>query len=112
MPMGVVTQKQTLRAAAHSRSVICVSLRTAASAEAPAPLMPLNERLVEACGARDGERAAMSKGAGTKGVLWGGGGPQGGNLRLLEAGSERGGALVSDIVQIDTANKGQSVDGG
>ena len=45
-------------------------------------------------------------GADTKGILWGGGAPQGRNLRLLEDGSERGGALVSDLVVADTAQHG------
>ena len=36
----------------------------------------------------------------------GGGLPQGGDLRLLEDGSERRGALVADLVVADTAQHG------
>ena len=43
-----------------------------------------------------------------KRTLSGGGALQGGDLRLLEDSSERGGALVSDLVETETANKGQS----
>ena len=46
-----------------------------------------------------------------KRTLLGGGAPQGGNLCLLEDGSERGGALVSDLVAADTAGEERSVDG-
>jgi len=42
--------KANTRAAAHSRLVICVSLSTAASAEAPSSPMPLLERLQEGMG--------------------------------------------------------------
>jgi hypothetical protein len=42
--MGIDTKANT-RAAAHSRLVICVSLRMAASAEAPSAPMSLNPRL-------------------------------------------------------------------
>ena len=51
-------------------------------------------------------RAGVSRGADTKGILLGGGAPQGGYLCLLEDGSERGGALVSDVVAPDTARDG------
>ena len=44
-------------------------------------------------------------------TLSGGGAPQGGNLRLLEDGSECGGALDSDVVFIKTAGEGRSKDG-
>ena len=37
---------------------------------------------------------------------WGDGPPQVGDLRLLEDGSERGGALVSDRVVSETASEG------
>ena len=40
-------------------------------------------------------------------TLWGGGLLQGGDLRLLEHGSERGGALGSDVVAPNTASEGQ-----
>ena len=51
-------------------------------------------------------------GVDTRAILWGGCALQGGNVRLLEDGSERGGALGSDLVESETANKGQSEDGG
>ena len=41
----------------------------------------------------------------------GGGAPQGGDLRLLEDGGERGGALVSDPVVRNTASEGQDGNG-
>ena len=44
-------------------------------------------------------------------TLSGGGAPQGGNLRLLEDGSEYGGALDSDVVFTETAGEGRSKDG-
>ena len=37
--------------------------------------------------------------------------PQGGDLRLLEDGSESGGALVSDVVASNTASEGQDGNG-
>jgi len=46
-----------------------------------------------------------------KRTLWGCGLPQGGDLRLLEDGSESGGALVSDAVIPDTASEGQDGNG-
>ena len=39
-------------------------------------------------------------------TLWGGGALQMDDLRLLEDGSECGGALVSDAVGVETASKG------
>ena len=39
---------------------------------------------------------------------WGSGALQGGDLRLLEDGCERGGALSSNIAPAETANEGQS----
>ena len=42
----------------------------------------------------------------------GGGALQVGDLRLLEDGSERGGALGSDLVPTETANEGRSGNGG
>ena len=44
-------------------------------------------------------------------TLSGGGAPQRGNLRLLEDGSECGGALESDVVFTETAGEGRSEDG-
>ena len=50
---------------------------------------------------------AVSMGADTKAnTLRGGGLPEGGDLRLLEDGSERGGALVSNVVAFDTVSEG------
>jgi hypothetical protein len=46
-----------------------------------------------------------------KQTLWGGGAPQVGDLRLLEDGGERGGALVSDRVVSETASEGWGGDG-
>jgi hypothetical protein len=46
-----------------------------------------------------------------KQTLWGGGAPQLGDLRLLEDGGERGGALVSDLVASETASEGWDGDG-
>ena len=44
-------------------------------------------------------------------TLWGGGALQLGDLRLLEAGSERSGALGSDVVASETASEGWGGDG-
>ena len=41
-------------------------------------------------------------------TLWGGGAPQVGDLCLVEDDSERGGALGSDLVALETASKGQA----
>ena len=43
-----------------------------------------------------------------KRTLSGGGALQGGDLRLLEDSSKRGGALVSDVVETETANRWES----
>ena len=43
-----------------------------------------------------------------KQTLWGGGAPQVSDNRLLEDGSERGGALVSDMVVVETAGEERS----
>ena len=52
----------------------------------------------------------MSGGADTK-ANWGGGALELDDLRLLEDGSERGGALVSDVVASETVGEGRSEDG-
>ena len=50
----------------------------------------------------------MSKGADMISNSMGGGGAlEVGDLRLLEDGGECGGAFVSDVVQVETASKGQ-----
>ena len=46
-----------------------------------------------------------------KRTLWGGGLPQFGDLRLLEDGSERGGAVGSDVVARETVNERRNEDG-
>ena len=53
----------------------------------------------------------MSAGAGRKANTRGGGALELGDLRLLEDGSERGGALVSDVVAVETAREGQDGNG-
>ena len=51
-------------------------------------------------------------GADTKAnTLWGDGALEVGDLCLLEDGSERGGALVSDVVANETVGEGRSEDG-
>ena len=57
-----------------------------------------------------GERASLSAGADTTANTRGGA-LQMGDLRLLEDGSERGGALVSDGVVVETAGQERSKDG-
>jgi hypothetical protein len=49
----------------------------------------------------------VSTGADTKANTRGGGALEVGDLRLLEDGRERGGALLSDVVVRDTASEGQ-----
>ena len=46
-----------------------------------------------------------------KQTRWGGGAPQLGDLRFLEDGGERRGALVSDAVPLQTASEGWGRDG-
>ena len=55
----------------------------------------------------------MSANADTKtNTLWGGNGaPEVVDLRLLEDGGERGGALDSDVVATETVGEGRSEDG-
>jgi len=62
----------------------------------------------EQCG--DGERSGVSTGIDTN-KHSGGGAPQVGDLRLLEDGGERSGALGSDFVVPETADEGRSGDG-
>ena len=49
----------------------------------------------------------MSTGADKKATFWGGGALEVGDLRLLEDGSERSDALVSDAVVSETTSEGQ-----
>ena len=90
--------------------VIFVSLRMAASAEAPSGPMPLPDRLRARGRMGNGERVGVSMGADTKANTWGA--LQAGNLRLLEVGGERRGALDSDIILPKTASEGRSGNGG
>ena len=62
------TKSEHYRAAAHSSSEILVSLRTAASAEAPLSPMRLPRRL-QARGGGEAVRESVSSGADTKGIL-------------------------------------------
>ena len=55
----------------------------------------------------DGERVGVSMGTGTKCEHTGGGALQIGDLRLLEDGGERSGALSSDSVASETVSEGQ-----
>jgi len=54
----------------------------------------------------DGERSGVSRGADAKANTQGCNALEPGDLRLLEDGSERRGALVSDVVEFETASKG------
>ena len=54
-----------------------------------------------------GKRASVSRGADKKATFWGGGALEVGDLRLLEDGSERSDALVSDAVVSETTSEGQ-----
>ena len=53
------------------------------------------------------ERASLSAALTQKRTLLGGGAPEVGDLRHLEDGRECGGALVSDLVAVESASKGQ-----
>ena len=61
----------------------------------------------------DGERVGVSMGADSarKRTLWGSSALEMGDHRLLEDGSERGGALVSDVVVEETVSEGWDRDG-
>jgi len=66
-----------------------------------------SEPVSEEQGEKRCERVGVSKGADTRAnTASGGGAPQVGDLRLLEDGGERGGALVSDYVPPQTASGG------
>ena len=103
--MGIDTNANT-RAAAHRRLVIFVSLRMAASAEAPFSPISFHPRLrarggTEMVGGQVCQRALTRER-----TLWGGA-LEVGDLRILEDGGECSGALVSDVVASDTASEGQ-----
>ena len=95
------------------RLVICVSLRTAASAEAPLGPILFQERLPGGWAGAVSERAGACQWALTHNrTLWGGGALQLLDLRLLEDCGERGGALGSDVVVRDAVSEGQNGNGG
>ena len=82
---------------------IIVSLRMAASAEAPLFPMPLFP-ILQSMGKVGAVREQVCQWALTrKQTLWGGGALEVGDLCLLEHSSERGGSLVSDVVSAETA---------
>ena len=102
---GADMKANTSGAVAHSRLVIFVSLRMAASAVAPWALMLLPPRL-RARG-RMGTVRACQWALTQKQTLRGGGALEVGDLRLIEDGSKRSDALVSDAVASETVSKGQ-----
>ena len=90
-------------------SVIFVSLRMAASVEAPSSPMLLFPRLRARGRVGNGERIGVSMGADRGSQTLGGSGSlEFGDRRLLEDGGERRGALEPDPVPIETASEGQS----
>ena len=96
-------KKANARAAAHLRFVICVSLRMAASAEAPLSPIALPERLQRVGEVGRTREQACQRALTQKRTLRGGGALEIGDLRLLENSSECGGALGPDVVPIETA---------
>ena len=88
------------------RFVICVSLRMAASAEAPLSPIALPERLQRVGKVGRAREQACQRALTEKRTLRGGGALQVLDLRLFEDGSERGGTLESDAVAIETASDG------
>ena len=99
-------KKANARAAAHLRFVICVSLRMAASAEAPLSPIALSQRLQRVGEVGRAREQACQRALTEKRTLSGGGALEVGDHRLLEDGCERGGALVSDLVVPNTAKHG------
>ena len=59
----------------------------------------------------DGERVGVSTGADTKANTRRGGALELGDSRLFEDGSERGGALIFDVVLLETVNERRDEDG-
>ena len=92
------------------RSVIFVSLRMAASAVAPWAAIWLLLRLQARGRMGDGERASQ-RALTQKRTVWGGGTLQIGDLRLVEDGSQRSGALGSDVVASETVSEGHDGNG-
>ena len=86
------------------RSIFSVGLVPLSPSASAAP--PLGPRLFIAilpARERQCQRALTQKQ-----TLWGGGAPQVGDLRLLEDGGERGGALGPDLVKSQTVSEEQS----
>ena len=77
----------------------------------PLSPMPLPLRLQSTGEVRMVRKQSCQGALTQKRTLWGGGAPQVGDLRLLEDGGERGGALVSDRVAFETASERWSGDG-
>ena len=97
---------ETAVVVAYPRVVICVSLRTAARAEAPSSPMSLPP-ILQARDRMGTVREYVCQWALTrKRTLSGGGALEIGDLCLLEDCSERGGTLVSNAVVPDTARDG------
>ena len=106
--MGADAKAMLCWGGTHSRLVIFVSLRMAASAVAPSAPMLLYPRLRARGRTGDGERVGVSMGADKKAnASRGSGALEVGDLRLVEDGSERSDALVFHAVGSKTANKGQ-----
>ena len=100
--MGADKKANTTGAGAHWSPVICVSLRMAASAEAPLAPISLQLTLRTRGGAgMVGEQACQWALTQTR-TPCGGGAREVGDPRLLEDGGERGGALDSDLVFPET----------
>ena len=104
--MGADIKANTSGAAAHLRLVIFVSSRMAASAVTPLSPMSLNPRLRARGRMGNGERVGVSTGADTKRTLGAGGALEVGDHRLLEDGSEHGGALGPEVIAHETARDG------
>ena len=82
---------------------ILVSLRTAASAEAPSSPISFHPILQSMGKVGGGEKIGVSMGADTKANVSGGGTLEFGDLCLVEDGSNRSGTLLSDVVAGETA---------
>ena len=103
---GADKKANTSGAAAHSRLVIFVSLRMAASAAAPSAPMPLPPRLRARVGMGMVRELECQWALTRKQTFSGGGSLQMGDLRLVEDGSQRSGALGFDAVVFETASEG------
>ena len=103
--MGADT-KANAWAAAHFRLVIIVSLRMAASAEAPSSPTLFQARLRARGGAGMMGEQACQRALTRKRTLGGGGALEVSDLRILEDGGECSGTLLSDVVGSETASEG------